>query len=214
MPHICILQPYRPDTPPALLQRSRDLLADLMESTPGARFTLVRAAADARDAGPEKYAPHAAVRNQFLAYIPASADYVLWADADLIAYPATFVAEALERNPGGISAPVVLLDHFGWFYDIGGFIDLDGRPASQVAPWFVGQTGPEYALSSVGCLYLAPAHIYRPPWGLRYRPDGPVYGVEHHSVCAVAAARGVPVRAYGDLVATHAYLPDYGRPTN
>ena len=206
--HVTILQPYRPDTPPALIDQAMDRIDDLIAAHPEHRVTVVRGPATA-DA-PGRYGPHAAVRNAMLMYVPLDADAVLWVDVDLIAYPATFIAEALARNPGGITAPVVTLDHSpDRFYDIGGFIAPGGVPFTLHAPW-CDQPDNELALESVGCMYLAPAHIYR-DWGLRYAPTGPVYGVEHYSVCKAAADRGVPVRAYRDLVAVHAWLPDYGK---
>lgn len=100
MASVLILQPYRPDTPPALLQRGGALLDALMAATPDHQVTVLRGpAAPPADVGPERYAP-----------------------------------------------------------------------------------------------------------------TGPRYGVEHWSVCSGAAARGMPVRAYADRIATHAWLPDHGLP--
>jgi hypothetical protein len=206
---IAILQPYRPDTPPALLDRSADLLDALIAAHPEHQFDLHRAPATS-DAGPEKYAPHAAVRNQYAAFLGPAHDYALWVDVDLTDYPADFISAALALNPDGVTAPAVLLEHTETFYDIGGFVEPGGRPFVPHPPYTRLQ-GPVVDLESVGCLYLAPARLYT-AWGLRYRPDGPVYGVEHHSVLSEASRRGTRVVADLSLVARHAYLPRYGQP--
>lgn len=204
--NITILQPYRPDTPPALVEQAGALIKRLIDTTDAA-IAVVRGPATSN--APGRYGPHAAVRNALLPYIGPDEDYALWIDVDLIDYPADFVTQALQRNPGGITAPVVILDrHDERFYDIGGFIAPGGTPFGMDAPW-CNQPTNELILESVGCMYLAPAHIYR-DWELRYAPTGPVYGVEHYAVCKAAADRGVPVRAYRDLRAIHAWLPDYG----
>lgn len=211
MASVLILQPYRPDTPPALLQRGGALLDALMAATPDHQVTVLRGpAAPPADVGPERYAPHAAVRNAWLAHLQPQHTHVLWVDADLTAYPADLLTTLLARCPDGIAAPVILHERTGRFYDLGGFVDQAGQCARPERPWF-DQPGPVYHLASVGCCYLAPAIVYR-AWGLRYAPTGPRYGVEHWSVCSGAAARGMPVRAYADLIATHAWLPDYGLP--
>lgn len=209
---ILLLSPYRPDTPPALLTQAAALRDALIAATPEPVEVAARPIDGRLLPEQPKYGPHATARNAMIdAFLRPEHRWVLWVDIDLIAYPATFAIEAMARNPLGITGCIPLLDHLNRrLYDIGGFLDWDGSPGRPDHPWF-DQPGPAYDLQSVGCLYLIPAWLYRAPVGLRYRPDGPVYGVEHPSVCQGALRHGVKIRAYDDLTAVHAWLPDYGR---
>jgi hypothetical protein len=210
--NILILQPYRPDIPWALLLRARQLLIALLEVHSEHTFDVVRAPGIADNPGPETYAPHAVVRNQFIeTYLCPEHTDVLWVDVDLIDYPADIVRRLDAIRGGGIAAPAILCEGSKMFYDIGGFIE-DGRPFTWQPP-YTQQPGPVVDLDSVGCLYLIPAAVYRA--GLRYAPTGPGYGVEHYSVCQGAKERlGLPVRADLSIVATHARLSKYRRPIN
>src|SRR5262249_43049768 len=66
--------------------------------------------------------------------------------------------------------------------------------------------GPEFDLDGVGCLYLVPAEVYRA--GARH-VEVPGY-TDHLAVCTHARRLGMPVRAYADLCAYHAFRPDFG----
>lgn len=124
-----------------------------------------------------------------------------------MSYPANLPTVLHSRNPGGVSAPVVLLDHHPErFYDVAGFVE-GGRWARLTPPWF-DQPGPVFDLDGVGCLYLVPAEVYRT--GGRH-VSVPGY-TDHLAVCAHARRLGMPVRAYADLRVYHAYLPDFGEP--
>jgi hypothetical protein len=205
MSNILILTPFRPSTHPALVARAAVLADALIAAHPEHPFIAVRMPVAGIHTGP-RYSAHADARNTLLDLAPLGwADLVLWADVDLIDYPADLVRRLLALD--GIAAPAVVMR--GRFYDIGGFIQPGGAPFRQDAPW-CAQPGPVVDLESVGCLYLAPAWIYRDPPEMRYRPDGPAYGVEHHSVCSAARALGVPVRADLSILAEHAWPPDYG----
>ena len=111
----------------------------------------------------------------------------------------------------------------GRFYDIAGFVER-GRWARFTQPYF-DQIGPVYELESVGSCYLVNADLYR--WGGRHEIDvmssnfvstNSVWSedairrnqeakancfTEHYSICAFARSAGLPVRAFGDLVAYH-----------
>jgi hypothetical protein len=128
-----------------------------------------------------------------------------------------------ERGTGSLNA-----DGFGpgRFFDIAGFVE-NLRWARFDEPWF-DQPGPVYSLDSVGSLYVVNADIYRR--GARHTADkyseefvrrgmnwkpGMVAAnqrlpancfTEHFSVCQWAREHGLPVRAFGDLIARHAIL--------
>jgi len=208
--NILILQPYRPDIPWALLVRARHLLIALLEAHSEHTFDVVRAPGIADNPGPETYASHAVVRNQFIeTYLRPEHTDLLWVDVDLIDYPADIVRRLDAIRGGGIAAPAILFDDTQIFYDIGGFIE-DGRPFAALPP-YTRQPGSIVDLDSVGCLYLIPAAVYRA--GLRYAPTGPAHGVEHYPVCHGAKeCLGLPVRADLSIVATHADVPKYRRP--
>jgi hypothetical protein len=111
----------------------------------------------------------------------------------------------------------------GRFYDVAGFVER-GRWARFTPPYFE-QIGPVYELESVGSCYLVNADIYR--WGGRHEIDvasrkffstNSVWSedaihrnqeakatcfTEHYSICAFARSAGLPVRAFGDLIAYH-----------
>ena len=111
----------------------------------------------------------------------------------------------------------------GRFYDIAGFVER-GRWARFTQPYF-DQIGPVYELDSVGSCYLVNADLYR--WGGRHETDvvsnnfvstNSVWSedtihrnqeakancfTEHYSICAFARSAGLPVRAFGDLIAYH-----------
>jgi GT2 family glycosyltransferase len=111
----------------------------------------------------------------------------------------------------------------GRFYDIAGFIE-NSRWARFTQPYF-DQPGPVYRLDSVGCCYLVNADLYR--WGAKHELDhasrafiaenrvwpddaiaqnqsGPANSfTDHYSVCEFARKVGLPVQAFGDLIAYH-----------
>jgi hypothetical protein len=115
---------------------------------------------------------------------------------------------------------------YGLFFDIAGFVE-NLRWARFAEPWF-DQPGPVYELDSVGSCYLVNADIYRGgarhmidlysqgfidhglEWsaGLvaRNQQQPAVCFTEHFAVCQWARNHGYPVRAFGDLVASHATL--------
>jgi lipopolysaccharide biosynthesis protein/GT2 family glycosyltransferase len=134
-----------------------------------------------------------------------------------IAAPIVLMEGALDKpaNTAGFGP--------GRFYDIAGFVE-QGRWARFTQPYF-DQIGPVYELDSVGSCYLVNADLYR--WGGRHEIDvassnfvstNSVWSedvihrnqetkancfTEHYSLCAFARSAGLPVRAFGDLVAYH-----------
>jgi GT2 family glycosyltransferase len=111
----------------------------------------------------------------------------------------------------------------GRFYDIAGFVE-QGRWARFTPPFF-DQPGPVFELDSVGCCYLVNADLYR--HGARHELDpasaafiaekgvwekdtihknqrGPANSFsDHYTVCQFTRKAGLPVRAFGDLIAYH-----------
>jgi glycosyltransferase involved in cell wall biosynthesis len=131
-------------------------------------------------------------------YLKESHDYVFWIDADLIYYPANLPSQLIDRNPSGISAPLVFLEGEGErFFDTAGFVE--NKIWCKIYRPFFKQEGPIYNLESVGCIYLVPANIYR---------DGAKHTItqgftEHMSVCLFAIKQSLPVQAFDDLIAIH-----------
>jgi hypothetical protein len=128
-----------------------------------------------------------------------------------------------ERGTGSLNA-----DGFGRgrFFDVAGFVE-NLRWARFDEPWF-DQAGPVYSLDSVGSFYVVNAEIYRrgarhtaDPYseefvrkGLKWKPGTVALNqrqqancfTEHFSVCQWAKSHGLPVRAFGDLIARHAIV--------
>jgi GT2 family glycosyltransferase len=178
-----------------------------------------------------KFGPNAAARNQLIErYLRPWHEWVLWLDADIIETPADLIEQLLDvssRHGLAVVAPMVWVERNtkyeiggqesaldtkegptlqtgGWFYDTGGFVDGEGR----FADFARGPAGEEVEIPmrSVGCVYVAPAFLYRQ--GLRYRPLEDE--VEHLSFCRDVAARGLEIVATRAVNVTHAYLPRYG----
>lgn len=215
MPNILVLQPIRPNHPPALRQRANELLR-AMELNNDMSFDIRQDdRALAIPPHPSLYMRHATVRNYMLdTYLRAEHDYVLWVDSDLVDYPADLPSRLLAANPDGITAPLALLSETSGypkrFYDIGGFVE-QGNRARMFPPWF-DQAGDVIDLDSVGCCYLAPAALYRD--GVRYSPPPTDYYVEHWSVMREAKRRGYRICCLTDCAAVHAWMPDYGLEPN
>jgi GT2 family glycosyltransferase len=134
------------------------------------------------------------------------------------------IAAPLVLMEGDVSEPAAPAGFGpGRFYDIAGFIE-NGRWARFTQPYF-DQPGPVYRLDSVGCCYLVNADLYR--WGAKHELDhaskafiaenrawpddaikqnqsGPANSfTDHYSVCEFARKVGLPVQAFGDLIAHH-----------
>ncbi|HZR04903.1 MAG TPA: hypothetical protein VFA61_03640, partial [Candidatus Udaeobacter sp.] len=134
------------------------------------------------------------------------------------------IAAPIVLMEGSLDEPINT-DGFGpgRFYDIAGFVER-GRWARFTQPYF-DQIGPVYELDSVGSCYLVNADLYR--CGGRHEIDAATSNfvstnsvwsedtirrnqeanancfTEHYSICAFARSAGLPVRAFGDLIAYH-----------
>ncbi len=156
----------------------------------------VRICAEQGDKRP--YSAHAEARNAMLdLYLKEKHTHVLWIDADVVDYPKDLAAQLLARDDAGIIAPVPLIEGTNRFYDVYGFIDMQGRRVDRPYPPY-----PDGEMRSVGTCYLANAALYHT--GARYAPTKG--HTEHYSVCRHAAR----VSVAGDVVVYHADLPKWG----
>lgn len=165
----------------------------------------------------------------WVAWIDADiVDYPAHLISELVKRADTGIAAPLvlmdgERGTGSLNA-----DGFGRgrFFDIAGFVE-GLRWARFDEPWF-DQPGPVYSLDSVGSLYVVNAEIYRQGarhtadcyseafvrHGMKWKPGTVAMNqrmpancfTEHFSVCQWAKDHGLPVRAFGDLIARHAIV--------
>lgn len=172
-----------------------------------------------------KYEPNARARNGLIErYLKPWHEWVLWLDVDIIHAPGNLLQvlmEAAMRHGGNaIVAPMVWVERVGdgpvsipvggWFYDTGGFRQMDGRFADFEHG--IAGAADETEMLSVGCVYLAPAALYRPgpdgrP-GLRYAVEG--NEVEHLGFMRQAREAGATVWATRRANVIHAYLPKWG----
>jgi hypothetical protein len=204
-PRILICTPYRAHTHPSLVWGWRGKAQTLANIWPNVT-SLARIDTGAETPEATGYTAHARARNALLNTIDLDAyDYLYWIDVDIIRWPDTLIAYALEHNPDGVTAPAVVLDHYrDRFYDTLGFIE-NGQPARLYPPWF-DQSGPIVELDSVGSCYIIPAGVYAD--GARYADtDG---ATEHMRVMQACAGQGRRIVANLSLTAVHAYLPDFG----
>lgn len=160
-----------------------------------------------------RYMGHARARNELIEkFLKDDHSHVFWVDADLVSMPSDIIEQLLAVSERDIVAPMVLMEpvpkggHI-WnkrFYDIGGFVDLDGRRFNPYPPYFDG--GQIGEVSSVGSCYIVPAEIYR--YGGLYFVRGDE--VEHLSLIDQARSMGYKAFVNRDLIVEHAYFPKYG----
>jgi hypothetical protein len=128
----------------------------------------------------------------------------MWIDADLVEYPANLIGLLHCSNPGGVTAPAVLIEGGTQFYDTYGYIE-GGQRVSHIPPYF--KTADRLAkVDCVGCAYLIPASVYR--FGARYYETKD--RTEHESIMRVAREMGLKIICNRDIVIYHADLPRYG----
>lgn len=212
---ILVATPARLGTPRALIDRHMQVWGDL--AGPGKLDHILYYNEQAREGG--KYEPNARARNQLIErHLRTWHRWVLWLDVDIIEAPGNLVDVLMETaaRKGGeaIVAPMVWVERVGdgpasipvggWFYDTGGFQQMDGSFADFGEG--VRGNGEEVEMRSVGCCYLAPAGLYRR--GMRYRPVGDE--VEHLSFMREARKAGATVWATRRANVVHAYLPRWG----
>ena len=151
------------------------------------------------------FEPHALARNNLLLeYLEPEHDLVMWIDADLVDYPPDIIGMLDRANPGGITAPMVLIEGTGQFYDTYGFVEY-GSKVSHVEPYFE-QSGDIINMDAVGCAYLMPASLFHD--GVEYSPT--TGETEHYSICQQANQRGIRVACLTTMTVYHADLNKYG----
>ena len=207
-------QSYRPEIWP---ETARNLASRLPSANPGWEFDqAIFDAQESRQPGDSKFAPHARARNAvidryLLAPDAPAYDYVLFADSDLVDYPADLPSIGHECNPEGITAPCVVVATKIWrFYDTAGFVTVAGQHLRHENGWFPEGTERRaiQEMKSVGCCLLCPADLLRN--GTRFRDPEDGHNVEIAPVCWDAKAAGRSVVCLTTRVAIHAYLPDHG----
>ena len=219
---ILVATPARLSTPRALLARCEQLVHSFCSPMP----IEWRLYLNEQPWSSRKYEPNARARNELIGrFLRPWHTHVLWLDVDIIFAPENLISVLLGvvagrggENGNAIAAPMVWVERVtseedrppasiatgGWFYDTGGFQKLDGEFADFHEG--VGGNEEETEMLSVGCVYLAPAELYRQ--GLHYRPEGDE--VEHLSFMRDARAAGVTVWATRQANVIHAYLPKWG----
>lgn len=145
-------------------------------------------------------------------------DFVFWMDADIVEYPPHIVWALARANPGGVTAPLVLIEPFGQssdglFYDVAAFIE-SGRPVYSAGPHFgnVRHEPPFFhsaaevvECDSVGCSFLIPADVHRS--GVLFEPTP---FTDHFPIMVQAKKMGLRIACARTVVAYHACLPKYG----
>lgn len=206
MANVLVLIPMKPTLLPALRERATTLLGALVaKEQEGAHTIDARIRLCPEEGDNRKYSSHAAARNAMLAlYLRKKHTHVLWVDADLVDYPANLASLLLDTDPASIVAPFPLIEESARFYDVRGFVDIEGRRAKPWPDYLEG--GDLIPMKAVGACYLAPAEVYKR--GARYEPMG--NETEHYSVCEAARESGIGVWAARRLVVRHADLPRWG----
>jgi hypothetical protein len=207
MKRVLVAIPYKPDLHDHLYHRMIELSDALIWGNPDYQIDIMRVCEKFVFTGKEPYAhPQATVRNALLdKFLKPEHDLVMWIDADMVDYPADIITQLDRANPGGVTAPIVLVEGSNQFYDTYGYV----QEGKKVRPWppyfFPSQDRRLITMDAVGCAYLIPAEVYR---NGRYTTT-PEH-TEHMSICRLAGALGLPIMCYTEMVIYHADLPRYG----
>jgi hypothetical protein len=139
--------------------------------------------------------------------------YVLWIDADIVAYPADILQQLYHANPQGVTAPAVMIEDDRIFYDWAAFVQADAennpitvKPEPPFYP-YPDKIKPDGSLEmlGVGSMYLMPAWVYNK--GI-WHDDTP--WTDHYPICEAVIAAGQKVICLTKLRVDHAELPRYG----
>lgn len=163
----------------------------------------------------------ARARNALLDSVRVEAfDYVLWIDADVVDYPPNLPSRLLAANPGGVTAPMVLIEGSDVFYDWAAFImkgkdhiaphdrrRMGGRNMDPRPPYWPAQpTGDVVELDCVGTVVMVPTRMYLE--GARYE-DHPAF-TDHYPICKKMRELGGKVCVDRTTTVRHADLPKWG----
>lgn len=219
---VCI--PMRPNMLPALKLESLAMASRMIasKSNPDIELSLFIDQSDEPRA-PDDVTPWrkvSRVRNKLLSRINYSAyDYLLWIDSDIISYPEEMPTLLVRGNPGGVSAPSVMIEHSDLFYDWSAFIlkgrsDIEpdrwaiipGRNVNNHPPhWPDGMETGVIEMDCVGAITLVPTWAYK----MAVYEDHPAF-TDHFSICKAVRTAGASVVCNRDVVALHAHMTDRG----
>lgn len=223
MKKVLVAIPCKPQMHPTLKQKMESFSGDLVHNNPGFHVeVIVFSEKVERDPRVQSiYAHVAKARNimveRFIAH-RRDLDYVFWIDADLVFYTPDVILRLHAINPDGVTAPLVLVENAGKpsdsiFYDVAAFVE-SGQPVYHKGPHYgnVAHAPPYFDSTAnvvdcdcVGCCYLLPAHIQR-----QAPPFAPTPFTDHFPVVHYAKEQGLRVCCARNVIAYHAYLPNYG----
>lgn len=201
---VLVAIPYKRTLHPELHSRMVELSDALVSANPGYDIEMVRMIDKMRPmAKTPPFAAQARARNALLDRYLNNHDLVMWIDADLVAYPAEIITQLDRANPGGVTAPLVLIEGTEQFYDTYGYRQ-NGMPISHIPPYF-DPCGQVVELEAVGCIYLIPAWVYQ------HNRYNVIPGqTEHYSIMDAARRARLKIVCATDIIAYHADLPRYG----
>lgn len=221
---ILVAVPIRPSLPAALSQLARELAWAMVPANPDHALTLHFDFEPIERVPGETtpWAKVARVRNRMLDRVDFRRwDYVLWIDADVMAYPHDMPTRLIAANPEGITSPLVFIEGSEILYDWAACIYkgkdgiepdnreyLPGRNIATLPPYWLESDVAEFVeMDCVGTVTMVPAKLYN--W-IRYE-DHPAF-TDHYSICRAARSCGRKVGILRTCTALHADLPKYGEP--
>lgn len=239
MSRILACIPVRPTLNVGLKTRCRELADALASGNPGHTLSLF---VDETPIGPDPadcrpWSKVCRVRNRMLDQIRLDEyDYLLWIDADVVAYPADLPTRLLAGNPDGISAPMVLIEDRDQVYDWAAFVMAGkdsflptdrrrvwGRNLAHEPPHWHEHEPPQVeddgtarprwyepaaAVVDMDCVGTI---TMVPTWiyrTARYE-DHPAF-TDHYPLCRACRRAGRRVTVDRSVIACHADLPKWG----
>lgn len=222
-PRVLVCCPIKSWLNPVLNQKCYDLLSTLAPGNPDLELGIFTDSSEVK--GVEKrtaWSLVTVIRNAMLEKINLHAwDYLLWIDADVVYYPPNLPTSLLAANPGGVSAPLILVEWTERFYDTAAFIlagaselepennghNCPGRNLTAHKPYWPSDPATEIVpMDCAGTVLCVPTSVYLA--GARYE-DHPRF-TDHWPVCAAARQLGLAVNVHRGVIAYHANLPKYG----
>jgi len=205
MKSVLIAIPCKPSMPDILQHRMMELVCKAVIDNSDFDIDVALDIEHFEFTGREPYAyPQATARNALLdKYLQPYHDLVMWIDADLVDYPSDIIIRLDAANPGGVTAPMVLIENSQQFYDTYGYVQ-DGHHINAFPP-YLHPLGELVEMDAVGCAYLIPADVYRPG---RYSTT-PGH-TEHYSICKIAKEMGLKIVCNTTITIYHADLSKYG----
>ena len=219
---VCIL--HKPTLHPKLLEYCQAMVAKLPAANPEHQIDTIFDARPVEKIPGDLDTPWKKVyiaRNNLLAKIDLDKyDYLFWPDSDIISYPADIITRSIAQNPGGITAPMCLIEGGSVFYDYCGYIIKGGgkiessskspRPDRNIMPappyWKIVPKESLVEMDGVGAINLVPTDIYKT--GTKYCND--MTRTDHWSVMEKCREMGRKVMVDRTMIAYHACLPNYG----